>query len=96
MKSLITRWNDVPLNPVGMPSRLNSPVQNCLKFSAVLGTTSANSSIMMRPISFNKRNSLCQVIKKNITLYKAKVDFTVFPTVTSKNTTGLEEFLNWP
>ena len=33
---------------------LYSPVQNCLKFSAVLGTTSANSSIFILPISWKK------------------------------------------
>ena len=34
---------------MGTPSFRNSPVQNWRKFSAVLGTTSANSSILTRP-----------------------------------------------
>jgi len=51
MKSLITLWKVEPLYPRGTPSLFNSPVQNCLKFSAVLGTMSAYSSIKIRPIS---------------------------------------------
>ncbi len=37
------------LNPCGMPSFLHSPVQNCLKFSAVFGQTSENSSRRILP-----------------------------------------------
>ena len=40
-------WNCEPLKPSGTPSFLYSPVQNCRKFSAVLGVTSAYSSIMI-------------------------------------------------
>lgn len=47
---LTTRWNFEPLYPSGLPPRpLVSPVQNCRKFSAVLGTTSGKSSILIRP-----------------------------------------------
>lgn len=44
-----TRWKLAPLYPVGTPFRRNSPVHICRKFSAVLGTTSAKSSICIRP-----------------------------------------------
>lgn len=45
-----TRWNLLPLYPCGLPLEfLLSPVQNCRKFSAVRGVTSAKSSILMRP-----------------------------------------------
>lgn len=44
-----TRWNLLPLYPWGRPATLCSPVQNCLKFSAVLGTVLANKCILMRP-----------------------------------------------
>jgi hypothetical protein len=47
---LTTRWNLLPLYPCGRPRLLLlSPVQNCRKFSAVLGTTSAKSSNWIRP-----------------------------------------------
>lgn len=47
---LTTRWNFEPLYPSGLPPRpLVSPIQNCRKFSAVLGTTSGKSSILIRP-----------------------------------------------
>ena len=34
---------------MGRPASRNSPVHNCLKFSAVLGTTSAKSSTLTLP-----------------------------------------------
>lgn len=43
------RWNLDPLYPCGRPWDLYSPVQNCLKFSAVLGTTSLKSSKVILP-----------------------------------------------
>jgi len=47
---LTMRWNLLPLYPCGRPKWFfDSPVQNCRKFSAVLGTTSAKSSNFMRP-----------------------------------------------
>ena len=51
MKSLMTLWKDEFLYPKGTPSLFISPVQNCRKFSAVRGTTSANNSIKTRPIA---------------------------------------------
>mmetsp|Transcript_7574 Transcript_7574/g.33414 ORF Transcript_7574/g.33414 Transcript_7574/m.33414 type:complete len:231 (+) Transcript_7574:3288-3980(+) len=51
MKSLMTRWNSTSLYPCGKPPFLCSPVQNCRKFSHVLGATSANSSILILPTS---------------------------------------------
>jgi len=90
MKSFITLWKVQPLNPIGTPSRLYSPVQNCRKFSAVRGTESANSSNLIRPTSFKaKFNINCKVrleIEKYIFQF---VIFTVVPIVISKNTTGL-------
>ena len=48
--SLTMRWNLLPLYPCGRPRWFFvSPVQNWRKFSAVLGTTSRNSSNFMRP-----------------------------------------------
>eukprot|EP00826_Nyctotherus_ovalis_P062302 TRINITY_DN898_c0_g1_i13.p3 TRINITY_DN898_c0_g1~~TRINITY_DN898_c0_g1_i13.p3 ORF type:complete len:110 (+),score=10.84 TRINITY_DN898_c0_g1_i13:263-592(+) len=35
MKSRIILCKELPLYPIGFPSTLYSPVQNCLKFSAV-------------------------------------------------------------
>lgn len=35
----------------GLEAYMNSPVHSCLKFSAVLGTTLAKSSILTRPMS---------------------------------------------
>ena len=51
MKSFMMRWNVVFLYPIGVRSRwfLCSPVQNLRKFSAVLGQTSAQSSIVTLP-----------------------------------------------
>mmetsp|Transcript_1297 Transcript_1297/g.3621 ORF Transcript_1297/g.3621 Transcript_1297/m.3621 type:complete len:142 (-) Transcript_1297:13-438(-) len=44
MKSGMTRWKMLPLNPYPF-----SPVANARKFSAVLGTTSFRSSMTIRP-----------------------------------------------
>lgn len=49
MKLGTTLWNVAPLYPIGRASFLYSPVQSCLKFSAVFGTMSLKSSILMRP-----------------------------------------------
>ena len=49
MKSRSIRWNEQSLYPCGTPVRTYSPVQNCRKFSAVFGHTSAQSSIWSRP-----------------------------------------------
>merc|ERR1719221_2209248 len=51
MNSVITRWNALPLKCNGLPLLPVpfSPVQRQRKFSAVLGATSALSSITMRP-----------------------------------------------
>ena len=51
MKSVMTRWKVEPLKCRGLPERPVpfSPVHRQRKFSAVLGTTSARSSITMRP-----------------------------------------------
>lgn len=47
---LTIRWKRLPLYPCGRPiESLDSPVQNCRKFSAVFGTTSLKSSKVMRP-----------------------------------------------
>ena len=71
-------WKQAPLNPIGTPSFLYSPVQNCLKFSAVLGTTSANNSNLIRPIS-------CLKLNLKISIYrKTKILITVVPIVISK------------
>jgi hypothetical protein len=47
---LTTRWNLHPLYPCGCPRLVFvSPVQNCRKFSAVLGTIFLNNSILILP-----------------------------------------------
>ena len=54
LKSFTTLWKMLPLYLIGTPSFLNSPFQNCLKFSVILGTTSAKRSIFMWPTSYNQ------------------------------------------
>ena len=54
LKSFMTLWKMLPLYLIGTPSFLNSPFQNCLKFSVILGTTSAKRSIFMWPTSYNQ------------------------------------------
>ena len=48
MKSGMTRWKAEPLNP-----KPGSPVHSWRKFSAVLGTSSANKPMTMRPASLS-------------------------------------------
>ena len=55
LKSFMTLWKVLPLYLIGTPSFMNSPFQNCLKFLAILGTTSPKRSIFMWPTSYNQR-----------------------------------------
>lgn len=93
MKSLITRWKVDPLYPIGISSRLYSPVQNWRKFSQVLGTTSANSSIIILPISCNKDDNDNEAVLNKI--QKETNHRTVVPTLISRNTTGLLGLRSW-
>mmetsp|Transcript_177 Transcript_177/g.772 ORF Transcript_177/g.772 Transcript_177/m.772 type:complete len:218 (+) Transcript_177:3300-3953(+) len=76
MKSLMTRWNSTSLYPCGKPPFLCSPVQNCRKFSHVLGTTSPRSSMMILPagsppISMSKKHlnlSLCLTSMRSMSM----------------------------
>jgi hypothetical protein len=55
LKSVMTRWKALPLKWSCLPERPTpfSPVHKARKFSAVLGTTSARSSISMRPAEWD-------------------------------------------
>lgn len=78
-----------PLKPRGTPSFLYSPVQNCLKFSAVRGTVSANSSILMRPAScFFSKILVSLFIRNKLFRNRLNYIYTVVPIVMSKKTTG--------
>mmetsp|Transcript_29608 Transcript_29608/g.61737 ORF Transcript_29608/g.61737 Transcript_29608/m.61737 type:complete len:212 (+) Transcript_29608:423-1058(+) len=82
---LMTRWKVEFLYPVGCSCRRNSPVQNCRKFSQVLGQSPAKSSILIRPRSAADDDALLLLLPSSPFPF-AFVDGS--PRVTSKKTTG--------